>query len=91
MTALPSSYTRTTLSCFVGIFVQAIITNLTAILFIPMMDLYGFSYAHLGILVGVNFTTQVGADIIFSGLIDKIGYRKLVLPANIFAFVGLYS
>lgn len=89
MTALPSTYTRTTLSCFVGIFVQAIITNLTAILFIPMMDLYGFSYAHLGILVGVNFTTQVSADIIFSGLIDKIGYRKLVLPANIFAFVGL--
>ncbi|MHB1456344.1 MAG: MFS transporter [Armatimonadota bacterium] len=79
----------TTFSCFVGIFVQAIITNITAILFVPLMGLYGFTYVHLGILVGVNFSAQVMSDIIFSGLIDKLGYRKLVLPACISAFIGL--
>ena len=79
----------TTLSCFVGIFVQAIVTNLTAILFIPMMELYSLSYVHLGILAGINFTTQVAADIIFSGLIDRIGFRRLTLPCTVVAFAGL--
>lgn len=79
----------TTLSCFAGIFVQAIITNITAILFVPLMSLYGFTYLHLGILVGVNFSAQVMSDIIFSALVDKLGYRRLVLPACIGAFIGL--
>ncbi len=82
-------YKLTTVSCFTGIFVQAIITNLTAILFVPMMTMYGFSYIHLGILVGVNFTTQVASDLIFSGLIDKIGFRRLVLPTCLVSFTGL--
>ncbi len=83
------AYRRTTLSCFVGIFVQAIITNLTAILFIPLMGLYDLHYGQLGILVGVNFTAQVSADLIFSGLIDKLGYRRIILPASLTACAGL--
>ena len=82
-------YKLTTFSCFVGIFIQAIITNITAILFVPLMRLYGFTYADLGILVGVNFSAQVMSDIVFSRLIDKLGYRKLVLPACVCAFIGL--
>ena len=83
------AYRRTPLSCFVGIFVQAIITNLTAILFIPLMGLYDLHYGQLGILVGVNFTAQVSADLIFSGLIDKLGYRRIILPASLTACAGL--
>ena len=89
MTKTSAHYKLTTISCFTGIFVQAIITNLTAILFVPMMTLYGFSYIHLGILVGVNFTTQVASDLIFSGLIDKIGFKRLVVPACFVSFIGL--
>jgi fucose permease len=85
----PGTYRRTTISCFVGIFVQAIVTNLTAILFIPLMGLYGFQYGQLGILVGVNFTAQVSADILFSGAIDKFGYRQIILPASLAASLGL--
>ncbi|MHB8961826.1 MAG: MFS transporter [Saccharofermentanales bacterium] len=84
-----SHYRLATFSCFVGIFTQAIITNLTAILFIPLMSLYGFSYIYLGILVGINFTTQVVADIIFSGLIDKIGFKKITTWTCLAAFGGL--
>ncbi len=83
------AYRLTTLSCFVGIFVQAIVANITAVLFVPLMKLYGLSYIHLGILVGINFATQVASDIIFSRLIDKTGFKKLVLPANVCAFAGL--
>lgn len=87
--ASPHSYRLTTISCFVGIFVQAIVSNLTAILFIPMMDLYGFSYIHLGILVGINFVSQVAADILFSNIIDKKGFRFFVLPTCLIAAGGL--
>ena len=83
------TYKLTTLSCFVGIFVQAIISNLTAILFVPLMRIYSLSYIHLGTLVAVNFAVQVGADLIFSGLIDRIGFRRLVLPSCLLAFAGL--
>jgi MFS family permease len=83
------SYQLTTFSCFLGIFVQAVSSNITAILFIPLMTLYGLSYVHLGLLVGINFTTQVGVDIIASRLVDRYGFRKFVLPADILAIIGL--
>lgn len=83
------SYRLTTLSCFVGIFVQAVSSNITAILFIPLMTLYGLSYVHLGLLVGINFTTQVAVDIIASRLIDRYGFRRFVLPADLMAIAGL--
>ena len=83
------SYRLTTLSCFAGIFVQAICANLTPILFIPLMTLYGLSYYHLGLLAAINFTTQVAVDIIASRLIDRIGFRRLVLPADLMALAGL--
>ncbi len=83
------SYQLTTVSCFVGIFVQAVSANITAVLFIPLMTLYGLSYIHLGLLVGINFTTQVAVDIIASRLIDRYGFRFFVLPADLMAIAGL--
>lgn len=86
---MQTSYRLTSLACIVGTFVQAVIANLTAILFVPIMDLYGFSYVHLGILVGVNYAAQVAADVILSGLIDKKGFRFFTLPACLAALAGL--
>jgi MFS family permease len=76
-------------SCFVGIFIQAINTTIVAILFIPMMKLYGFSYVHLGLLVGINFISQVVVDLVSSPLIDKFEFRQFVLPADLAAMAGL--
>ncbi|MEG0570318.1 MAG: MFS transporter [Oscillospiraceae bacterium] len=73
----------------VGIFVQAIVCTITALLFIPLKELYGFSYADLGILVAINFFSQVAVDIVFSKAIDKVGYKRLVLPAVALSFFGL--
>lgn len=80
-------YKRTMLASMLGIFTQAV-SNITALLFVPFMDLYGLSFVHLGILVGSNFGVQMMVDLIFAPLIDKLGYRRLVLPACIMAFVG---
>ncbi|MBE0699360.1 MAG: MFS transporter [Anaerolineaceae bacterium] len=83
------SYQLTTISCFVGIFCQAISSNITAILFIPLMTLYGLSYIHLGLLVGINFSTQVLVDIVASRLVDRFGFRVFVLPSDLLAVTGL--
>ena len=86
----PEHYRLTTISCFVGIFAQAVIINLAALLFMPLMRLHGLTYVQLGTLVAVNFSVQVGADLIFSGLIDRIGFRRLVLPACLVGSLGLF-
>jgi fucose permease len=82
-------YRPITISCFVGIFVQAIICNLTPLLFITLMNIYGLSYAHLGLLMGINFISQVSADLLLSGIIDKLGFKKLALPAILFSVLGM--
>ena len=37
-------YGRTLSACLAGISNQAVITNVTALLFVPFADLYGFSF-----------------------------------------------
>lgn len=83
------SYTLTTTGSFIGIFIQAAMNTLTPVLFVPMMRMYGLTFAQLGALVAINFGAQVLADLIFSGIIDRIGFRRLILPANAIATVGL--
>ena len=87
---MKNNYNRTIIGCYLGIFVQAIVNNFTAILFVPLMGMYDMSFVDLGILVSVNFVAQVGVDILFSGAIDKYGYRRLLMPALVMAFVGLF-
>ncbi|MBE6886566.1 MAG: MFS transporter [Ruminococcaceae bacterium] len=84
-----ATFRRTTVACFCGIGIQALISNLTPVLFLPLMQLYDLSYIHLGILVAVNFIAQVCVDIAVSGFVDRVGYRRLVLPGVITAGVGL--
>lgn len=74
-------YRRTTYACFIGIFMQALITNVTAILFVPLKELYGLDFVQLGILVLVNFSAQVLADVILSRIIDRTPFRRIVLSA----------
>ena len=83
------NYRRTTVACFLGIFTQAISTNLIAILFIPLRELYGLSYIQLGIIVGVNFFVQVSADLSMSLFIDRASFKKMALIPAAFSSVGL--
>lgn len=82
------SYNLTIKACYIGLFVQAIVINLTPILFIPLQDQFGFSFGKLGLLVLINFITQVISDIVFSHAVDKYGYRPFLVSAHIFTIVG---
>lgn len=84
----PVSYKSTILACYVGNFVQSIVINLTPILFIPLREQFGFSFEQLGLLILINFMTQVTCDIAFSGMVDKYGFRPFIVATPLLAALG---
>ena len=82
------SYRSTAIACYMGNIVQSVVINLTPILFIPLREQFGLSFQQLGFLILVNFITQVACDILFSNLIDKIGFRPLALLAHVLTVIG---
>ncbi|MEX2682664.1 MAG: sugar MFS transporter [Candidatus Sigynarchaeota archaeon] len=83
------SYKSTAIACYVGIFCQAIVINLTPILFIPLREQFGLAFSELGLLIFINFTTQVAVDIAFSKVVEKYGYRSFVVASHAFTVAGL--
>lgn len=77
--AAGKSYRATVLACYTANFIGALVVNLTPILFIPLKMLYGLSYTQFGILLAVNYVTQVLADIVFSWPADRYGSRPYLL------------
>lgn len=82
------SYRSTAIACYIGNFVQSIVINLTPILFIPLREQFGFSYEQLGLLILINFVTQVLSDIGFSGVVDRFGYRPFVVASHALTIIG---
>lgn len=85
------SFKLTFLACVFGIAGQAVVSNLTAVLFVPFMRLYGFEIWQLGMLVGVNFFSQLAADVTLTILIDKVAYRKMAIFAVVLTITGLLA
>ena len=86
-----NNYKHTIAACYIGYITQAIVNNFIPLLFITFHNIYDISLEKIGLLVTVNFTTQLIVDIISAKLADKIGYRPLVISAHIFAVIGLIS
>lgn len=77
------------LACFGEMGNQAIYSNMTAVLFVPFMKLYGFTLAQLGVLIGINYATQLVADIILTFFIDRVKYKNIVQISNVFGTIGM--
>ena len=83
------SYKPTVRACYLGTICQAIIINLTAILFTALGEQFNLSYTQLGALVMVNFVAQVSVAIIFGSIVDRLGFRTFIVGGHIAAVVGL--
>ena len=83
------SFRKTITACFLSISSQAVITNITAVLFVHFMLLYDFRLWQLGVLVGINFAFQMLADILLTFTVDRIGFRPLALAACVISILGL--
>lgn len=65
--------------------------NFMPILFVIFRDEFNISLVKLGNLVLLNFVTQIFADIFGERYVDRLGFRKSVVPALVFSAVGLIS
>jgi fucose permease len=83
------NYRGTFRACCAGFFTQAIVVNLTPVLFIPLREQFGFTFTQLGMLVLVNFLTQLLADLGCSAIADRIGFRFFAVAGHICAVLGL--
>lgn len=83
------SYKTTSYACFVGLIVQAIINNLSPLLFTTFNSGYGISLDKIGYLISVNFCVQIVTDVASPRLLDKIGYRVSAILGQALAICGL--
>ncbi len=86
---MDKKYRRTLYACYIGYITQAIINNLAPLLFVTFQNEYRISVAQIGFLVTFNFGIQIVVDLLSSRYAERIGYRKLILAAHVFAAGGL--
>ncbi len=88
MTDTKINYGFTVWACCLGYLLQAVVVNVSPILFIPLREQFHLSYSQLGFLVLANFVTQFLCDLFFGGLIDRWGFRPLAVASTVTAAMG---
>ncbi len=84
-------YGRTIAACFLGYILQAVVVNVSPILFLTLKNQFMLSYSQLGLLVLANFVTQLSCDFIFGSMMDHIGFRPLALSATVVSLLGFLT
>ena len=84
------SYRRLKFACYSGNTSMSVVGNLSPLLFLTFRELYGISYSLLGLLVLINFCTQLGIDLIFSFFSHKFNIQKTVRLMPILTVIGLF-
>lgn len=80
---------HTILASYGGYITQAIVNNFMPLLFLIFRDSFGIALEQLTLLVTINFLVQLAVDLIAAKYVDKLGWRRCIVAAHIFAAVGL--
>ena len=83
------TYQQTIYACYLGYIVQAIVNNLGPLLFLTFQKSLGISLEKVGLLVTINFGTQMIVDLLSAKYVDRFGYRKAVIFAHVMGTIGL--
>ena len=83
------TYKHTVHACYTGYITQAIINNLTPLLFTIFQTEFGITFEEVGRLILINFGVQICADVFSVRYVDKIGYRRSAMAAHILCVAGL--
>ncbi len=86
---MPKTYQRLKIACFTANVGMSIVSNLSPLLFITFNRLYDVSYTLLGLLVLINFTTQLTVDLIFSFFPHKFNIPRVVRLIPLMTATGL--
>lgn len=83
------TYKSTQWAGYTAYVVQSIVNNLSPLLFVTYQTTFKVSYAKISLLVLINFVTQLIVDVSSTLFVDKIGYRRCILLANLISACGL--
>lgn len=88
-----NSFKRVKLACYSANVSMSIVGNLSPILFLTFRHMYGISYTLLGLLVLINFVTQLTVDLIFSFFSHKfnIPLAVKIIPALTLTGLALFA
>lgn len=75
-------------ACYSANVTMSVVGNLSPVLFLTFRSLYGISYSLLGLLVLINFVTQLIIDLIFSFFSHRFNISKTVKSIPLIAVFG---
>lgn len=84
-------YNHTIIASYIGYITQAIANNLAPLLFVIFHDTFDLPLSQITLLITINFMIQLVVDLLSAKFVDKIGYRKCIVAAHIFAAAGLVA
>ena len=82
-------YRSTILACYNGYITQAICINLAPLLYLTFQREFSLSVTQVGLLIAVNFATQIMVDVLASHYANRLNLRVMAILAHIFAAGGL--
>ena len=86
---LKCTYKHTLAACYSGYITQAIVNNLSPLLFVTFNRTLGISLEKIALLITVNFVTQIVTDICSSKISDHLGVRRSMVIAHLISAAGL--
>ena len=86
---MSNTFKRVKLACYSTNATMSVIANISPLLFITFRNLYEISYSLLGLLVLVNFVTQLMVDLIFSFFSHKFNIPLVVKLTPVISLLGL--
>ena len=80
---------RLKFACYTASISMSVVANLSPLLFLTFRSLYGISYSLLGLLVLINFFTQLLVDLVFSFFSYKFNISRVVKVMPALSVLGL--
>lgn len=83
------TYRHTKYASYIGYITQAIINNLSPLLFVIFQKEFQISLEQIGFLISFNFGVQILVDFLAARYVDRIGYRNGMVLAHGLSALGL--
>lgn len=88
---IKGNWKATIYASYAGYITQAVVNSFIPLLFVYFQKEFGLSLTKITFLVTFNFGLQLLIDFLSAGVVDRIGYRKCIVAAHVFAVAGLVS
>lgn len=84
-----ATFKHTLAASYIGYITQGIVNNFAPLLFLTFATTWDIPLSKITLLITINFGTQLLVDILSTGIVDKIGYRRLIVAAHLLSAIGL--